>query len=68
MSDDEFLNYVEFHCETPRARFSAEHIERLFRLAEVPMRWGGSRPVTASMYPPEAKPLVARARERLIVH
>ena len=42
MTDDFFLGYVDIHSDTPRALYSPEHAERLFRLAGVPL--GRRRP------------------------
>lgn len=67
MSDEEFLNYVDTHSETPRALFSVENVKRLFTLAK------GSYPegldeegldfirITAQ----HAHPLTREARKRL---
>lgn len=32
MTDDEFLRYCEVHCESPRAGFVKENLDRLFIL------------------------------------
>lgn len=32
-SDEEFLGYVDLHCETDQHLFSREHVQRLLRLA-----------------------------------
>lgn len=36
MTDDELINYCEAHCQTERALFSAEHINRMLELAGHP--------------------------------
>lgn len=33
MTDEQFINYCEDHCRTPRALFSADHINRIAALA-----------------------------------
>lgn len=33
MNDEQFLNYCDDHCRTPRALFSAAHINRIAALA-----------------------------------
>lgn len=63
MNDRELLGYAEIHCQSDRALFSAEHLNRIYRLA-------GYEPNTAlsgfySMHEPEMKPLVAAARANL---
>jgi len=64
-SDEEFLSYVESHCETPRALFSMGMIERLHELAGVEFVFHGARPVVLFMPADTALPLVGAARERL---
>ncbi len=36
MTDDELIGYCEIHCETPRALFSSEQINRMLALAGHP--------------------------------
>lgn len=35
MSDEDFIGYCEVHCETPRALFSGDQINRMIRLAQL---------------------------------
>lgn len=40
MTDQEFISYCKTHCQTPRAGFAPEHINRLRRMAgmkEIPL-------------------------------
>jgi hypothetical protein len=65
-TDDFFLGYVAIHCETDRALFSFEHCVRLYRMAghDVP---DPTTPGFHAMHEDEAKPLIAKARERIVV-
>lgn len=33
MTDDELIGYCQIHCETPRALFHADHVNRMLVLA-----------------------------------
>jgi len=61
-TDEEFLQYVETHSQTPRALFSDEHVRRLCRLAgrEAPQFSG-----FLAVHYETAKPLIDAARTRL---
>ena len=64
LTDEQFLGYCDIHCETPRALFSYEDCVRLYRLAGHDV----ADPTTQgfhAMHEEEAKPLIAKARERL---
>ena len=39
MTDKELIGYCDIHCETPRALFSHQHINRMIRLAGYPDDW-----------------------------
>lgn len=61
-TDEELLGYVELHSKTERALFHVSHINRLLELSGHPkVSWVGF----ASMYYPEARPLIEEARRRL---
>lgn len=36
MTDDELIGYAQLHCQTERALFSSEHVDRLLALAKMP--------------------------------
>lgn len=66
-TDEDFLGYCDIHCETPRALFSREHIERLAKLAGGEWVWRNPHavPTFYALHAAEAKPLIKKARERL---
>lgn len=64
MTDEELIQYCETHSQTPRARFSREHIQRIYSLA------GRGQPFITSdfvdvHYDNGMKELVEEARARL---
>jgi hypothetical protein len=66
MSDEEWLDYFEIHCRTPRAGFVKDNIDRLCDLAGEPRFEGLEDGVIYSLRPDFIDPLVNRARERLV--
>ena len=63
MTDDELIGYCDIHCETPRALFSGDQINRMVELAgRTPRRLSASG--WFSMHE-DMKVLVADARAKL---
>jgi hypothetical protein len=71
MTDDELIGYADIHCETPRAIFHVNHINRLIRLAGNPngLQEFEHNPDSPFFHAHEnfIKPLVKLARERTLL-
>ncbi len=65
MTDMEFICYVELHSTTPRALFSAQHVNRLFKLAGKPAPLAASENSFFTLRSEMADPLCKAARLRL---
>lgn len=64
MTDEEFFRYCETHCETERAGFVKENLERLFTLMGCPEEAKGLiEGRVYSICPEQMLPWVARARK-----
>ena len=65
-TDDGLIGYCELHCETPRALFKGEHINRMLALAGHPKNFVRSVPSDGWYSMHEDMALLCRlARERI---
>lgn len=62
LSDEAFLDYCEAHCETPRAGFVKENLDRLADLCGDTRDPGLTEGAIYSVFPGQMLPLVNRAR------
>jgi hypothetical protein len=66
MTDSELLNYCDLHCETERALFSGEHVNRMIALAGYPDNFVHSiNPQEWVSLHDDMKDLCSMARDRL---